>query len=115
MVVIGVLYIDVVGAAGSWRWLSVSCIALCVIWDGILRFAHSAKLKTVHVLYCINYLICIIIKLKHSLYHYFYVNANAVTGRSIALLSVPETPAFLLTKRDFDGARRSLEVMKPSK
>ena len=35
MVVIGVLYIDVVGAAGSWRWLSVSCIALCVIWDGI--------------------------------------------------------------------------------
>ena len=35
MVVIGVLYIDVVGAAGSWRWLSVSCIALCVIWEGI--------------------------------------------------------------------------------
>ena len=34
MVVIGVLYIDVVGAAGSWRWLSVSCIALCVLWDG---------------------------------------------------------------------------------
>ena len=41
MVVIGVLYIDVVGAAGSWRWLSVSCIALCVIWDGIFDLSAS--------------------------------------------------------------------------
>ena len=42
MVVIGVLYIDVVGAAGSWRWLSVSCIALCVLWDGILLVSIKA-------------------------------------------------------------------------
>ena len=45
MVVIGVLYIDVVGAAGSWRWLSVSCIALCVIWDGIFDFFVMSSMQ----------------------------------------------------------------------
>jgi hypothetical protein len=61
MVVVGVLYVDIVGYFGSWRWLSVACIALCLIWV-------------------------------------------------LALIFVPETPSYLMSKKDFDGARRALTV-----
>ena len=34
-VTIGILYVGVVGAFASWRWLSVACIGMCLVW-GIL-------------------------------------------------------------------------------
>ncbi len=61
MVVFGVLYVDVIGYFGSWRWLSVACIAVCLVW-------------------------------------------------SFALLIVPESPAYLLSQRDVEGARKALQV-----
>ena len=32
MVTIGVLYVDILGYFGSWRWLSVGCMVSAVVW-----------------------------------------------------------------------------------
>lgn len=63
MITIGVLYVDIVGALCSWRWLSVACIALCLLW-GIL------------------------------------------------MLFVPESPAYLLSIKDYDGARDAMQFLR---
>lgn len=63
MVTIGVLYVDIVGAFLSWRWISVACLGLVFIW-------------------------------------------------SVLLLYIPESPAFLLSQRDFDGARESMQTLR---
>lgn len=38
MVTIGVLYVDILGYFGSWRWLTVGCLLSCVIWAISLLF-----------------------------------------------------------------------------
>jgi MFS family permease len=63
MITIGVLYMDVLGALGSWRWLSVAGIALSLVW-GLL------------------------------------------------LLWTPESPAYLLSQKDIDGARRAMVFLR---
>ena len=64
MFTIGVFYSGTVGAmTSSWRWLSVSCIAWCLVWEILLMFC-------------------------------------------------PESPLYLLTKEDFNGARLSLKFLR---
>ena len=29
---VGILYVDVVGLCGSWRWLSVACLLFALVW-----------------------------------------------------------------------------------
>ena len=38
MVTIGVLYVDIVGAFVSWRWISVACVGMTLIWSVMLLF-----------------------------------------------------------------------------
>ncbi len=38
MVVTGVLYVDIVGYFGAWRWLSASALVLCAVWAVALLF-----------------------------------------------------------------------------
>ena len=38
MVTIGVLEVIVVGVCGSWRWLTISCLVMCLLWIGCLFF-----------------------------------------------------------------------------
>ena len=38
MVTIGVLEVIVVGVCGSWRWTTISCLAICLLWIGCLFF-----------------------------------------------------------------------------
>jgi hypothetical protein len=38
MVTIGVLYVDIVGAFVNWRWISVACVALTLLWSVLLIF-----------------------------------------------------------------------------
>eukprot|EP00095_Tigriopus_kingsejongensis_P004750 maker-scaffold510_size151595-snap-gene-0.31 protein:Tk04750 transcript:maker-scaffold510_size151595-snap-gene-0.31-mRNA-1 annotation:"sugar transporter " len=42
MVTLGVLFIDVVGAFGSWRWLSVACVAASLVWLICLCFVPES-------------------------------------------------------------------------
>ena len=63
MITVGVLYPGILGAFLSWRWISVACIAWCIIWAFLLLFC-------------------------------------------------PETPVHLLAKKDFDGARKSLQFLR---
>ena len=38
MVTLGVLEVIAVGVCGSWRWLTISCLALTLIWIACLFF-----------------------------------------------------------------------------
>ena len=38
MVTFGILYVDILGYFGSWRWLTVGCLASCSIWAISLLF-----------------------------------------------------------------------------
>ena len=38
MVTLGVLEVIVVGACGSWRWTTISCLVMCLLWIGCLFF-----------------------------------------------------------------------------
>merc|ERR1719400_1465342 len=38
MVTIGVLQVIVVGVCGSWRWTTISCLVMCLLWIGCLFF-----------------------------------------------------------------------------
>ena len=42
MVTIGVLYVGIVGAFVDWRWLSVACLALAVLWGLMMLFCHES-------------------------------------------------------------------------
>ena len=63
MVTVGVLYVYVIGACVGWRWITVSCIAVIVIWSFLMLF-------------------------------------------------VPETPTYLLGKKNYDGARDALQFLR---
>lgn len=63
MVTIGVLYTGIVGAFVTWRWLSVACLALSLLW-------------------------------------------------SLAVLVNPESPAYLMSHKNYDGARASLQKLR---
>lgn len=41
-VTIGVLYVGIVGAFVSWRWLSVACMALALIWGILMLFCPES-------------------------------------------------------------------------
>lgn len=62
LVTVGVLYIDALGATKAWRWLSVACIAMCVVWI-------------------------------------------------VLLMLIPESPSYLLAKKNYDEARKALQVI----
>ena len=62
MVTFGILYIDVVGLLGSWRWLSVAVILISFLW-------------------------------------------------AVLLLAVPDSPAFLVSQRRYEDARKALQVI----
>lgn len=63
MVTVGVLYVDVTGSLMGWRWISVSCIAVVLLWSFLMLF-------------------------------------------------IPETPAYLLTRKKYDAARASMEQLR---
>ena len=42
MVTIGVLYVGIVGAFVDWRWLSVACLALGVLWGLMMLFCPES-------------------------------------------------------------------------
>lgn len=42
MVTLGVMYVDVVGAFGSWRWLCVACVAMTLVWAIALFFVPES-------------------------------------------------------------------------
>ena len=39
---VGILYVDVVGFFGSWRWLSVACLAFTVLWAAALMLVPES-------------------------------------------------------------------------
>ena len=63
MVTLGILFMDVLGALTTWRWMSVACIGACLLWVFLM------------------------------------------------LLS-PESPPYLLTKKDYDGAREAMTFLR---
>ena len=63
MVTFGVLFVDVLGALTTWRWMSVACIGVCLLW-------------------------------------------------AFLMLLSPESPPYLLTKKDYDGAREAMTFLR---
>ena len=42
MVTVGVLFPGIIGAIASWRWISVACIAWCLLWSILLCFCPES-------------------------------------------------------------------------
>ena len=42
LVTLGILYVDVVGFFGSWRWLSVACLVFSFVWAAALMLVPES-------------------------------------------------------------------------
>ena len=76
MVTIGVLYVDIVGAFVNWRWISVACVGLTLIWSVLLLFIpespgnyFSKQRKIINIFETLKYtLTAVVFRLKYNFF-----------------------------------------------